>query len=71
MVPARVISSCCLVTDRTDYSDYETANGSYVESFKPCDFKTNAQIRLEMLSAQNIAGTAFSGQVIFMIEVPC
>lgn len=54
---------------RTDYRDYDAANGGgYVASFKPCGFDTKAQIRLSINTLTNIAGTAFSGQAIFMIE---
>lgn len=53
---------------RTDYRDYASGNGGYKESFKPCSFETKAQIRLSINAENAIAGTDFSGQMVFMIE---
>jgi hypothetical protein len=60
-----------ILGSKTDYRDFKRAGGSYIESFKPCSFRTDAQIRVDLLSQNAIAGTVFSGQLVFMIEVEC
>ncbi len=53
---------------KTDYRDYLGGNGGYEESYKPCLFRTDAQVRLAILAEAAIAGTAFEGEMIFKIE---
>lgn len=52
----------------TDYRDFIHNGGGYIEGFKPCDFDTKAQVRVDVLPGQPIKVTNFIGQLIFAIE---
>lgn len=52
----------------TDYRDFIHPGGSYLEGgFKPCNFKTDSQIRVDVLASEAIKGADFKGQVVFCI----
>ncbi|WP_323027981.1 hypothetical protein [Gelidibacter japonicus] len=59
------------ILGKTDYRDFSGGNGGYLENFKPCNFKTHAQINVDVVSVIPIATEAFKGQLIFAIVEDC
>lgn len=56
---------------KTDYRDYINSGGDYNGNFKPCNFDTKADIKIDLKSNSNIANNPLKGVLIFKIDQPC
>ena len=56
---------------QTDFRDFAHGGGGFLEGYKPTNFDTKADINIDVVSSTAIAGTDFSGQLIFAIEQDC
>lgn len=52
----------------TDYRDFIHNGGGYIEGFKPCDFDTKAQVRVDIIPSEAVKAVNFKGQLVFAIE---